>query len=236
MTVDKNLLRIGLEVHAQIDTEQKLFCECPTCYDLSKPNENVCPICMGFPGSKPMYINKEALRTSIEIALMLNCEITPNKEIYILRKHYSYPDLPNGYQRTSTPIGIKGFFSGVNIREVHIEEDAGKFNLQTRSVDYNRTGVPLIEIVTEPDLTTPEDAKKFWQDLKRLLLYSKKIKLNQGSIRTDTNISLGEERVEIKNLNSPSNIYKAIIYEIKRQVLNFEKGLKIKRETRRFVE
>ncbi len=228
---------IGLEIHEQLNTKRKLFCNCPTNYREVEPNTNICEICTGMPGSKPFPPNREAIEYAIEIARMINCEIVLDKPIYIQRKHYSYPDLPSGYQRTSMPIGIKGELGNVRIRELHLEEDPGQYTPQSGQVDYNRSGVPLIETVTEPDMHSPEEARKFLRDFMRVLKYTGKVKPEAGTLRVDANISLeGGERTEIKNINSVKGVYRALKYEVIRQKNLRKRGIKLKLETRAFLE
>ncbi len=229
---------IGFEVHQQLATERKLYCDCPTNYQDVPPNTNVCPICTGMPGSKPMPPNEQAVNAAIEIALMLGCEIIVGKSIYIQRKHYDYPDLPSGYQRTSLPIGLNGELQGVQIREVHIEEDPGQYDPTAGTVDFNRSGVPLVEIVTEPDMHSPEEARKFLRQLVRVLEYSGRVRPEAGgAMRTDTNISLeGGGRVEVKNINSVKGAYRAIKFEVMRQKAKLDRGESVTRETRAFLE
>ena len=160
---------IGLEIHVQLNTDSKLFCDCPTNYLSVDTNTNLCPTCTAQPGSKPYGLNKKALENVIKIALALNCEIVP--KVVIQRKHYFYPDLPTGFQRTSKPVGINGKLGKIRIREVHIEEDPGRYELREGTVDYNRAGVPLIEIVTEPDFDSPEEARAFLDELTAILDY-----------------------------------------------------------------
>jgi aspartyl-tRNA(Asn)/glutamyl-tRNA(Gln) amidotransferase subunit B len=227
---------IGFEIHEQLATKTKLYCNSPTDYRTASPNTNVCEVCTGMPGSKPYQVNQDAIDGAVEIALMLNCEIVKGP-IYIQRKHYDYPDLPSGYQRTSLPIGKNGNLGGVGIWEVHIEEDPGKYEPQTGRVDYNRSGVPLVEIVTAPDLENPEDARRFLRELVKVLQYTGKVRVEGGTMRTDTNISLeGGARVEIKNINSVKGAYRALKFEITRQKNLRARGHAVKRETRAFVE
>lgn len=227
---------IGFEIHEQLATKTKLYCDSPTNYRDAVANTNVCEVCTGMPGAKPYPVNQEAVDSVVEIALMLNCEIV-KKPVYIQRKHYDYPDLPSGYQRTSQPIGIKGSLSGVGIWEVHMEEDPGKYDPVTGRVDYNRSGVPLVEIVTAPELHSPEDARDFLRELTKVLEYTGKTRKEGGTMRVDTNISLeGGARVEIKNINSVKGAYRAIKFEIARQANLRKRGVAVKRETRAFLE
>lgn len=226
-------MKIGFEIHEQLSTERKLYCNCPTNYRDVPPNSNVCPVCTGMPGSKPAPPNKKAIDSAIEIALMLDCEIVLDEAIYIQRKHYNYPDLPSGYQRTSLPIAVDGELEGINIREVHIEEDPGKYDPVKGKVDFNRSGIPLVEIITEPDLTSPEEARDFLQSLIRTLEYTGKTRPEPSTLRADTNISLeGGKRVEVKNINSVKGAFRALKYEAMRQ----KKRKEVKRETRAFME
>ena len=151
--------KIGLEIHVPLKTKQKLFCNCRTnYYAVDEANINTCPVCTGMPGSKPHPLNEYSLKTVIMIARLLNCKVI-DENIFVKRKHYNYPDLPSGYQRTSEPIGKDGMLNNVGIWEVHLEEDPGRYDLATGKVDYNRSGVPLIEIVTAPDMHSAEEAR-----------------------------------------------------------------------------
>ncbi|MEE8167469.1 MAG: Asp-tRNA(Asn)/Glu-tRNA(Gln) amidotransferase subunit GatB [Candidatus Hydrothermarchaeales archaeon] len=227
---------IGFEIHEQLNTPTKLYCDSPTNYREVPPNTNVCEVCTGMPGSKPMPVNRDAIDAAVEIALMLDCEII-KEPIYIQRKHYDYPDLPSGYQRTSLPIAKDGELNGVGIWEVHLEEDPGKYDPVTGKVDYNRSGVPLVEIVTAPDITSPEEARGFMRELTKVLQYTGKVRPEGGTMRMDTNISLeGGARVEIKNINSVRGAYKALKFEMTRQRSLMKRGVKVKRETRAFLE
>lgn len=226
-------MKIGFEIHEQLDSESKLYCDCPTNYRDVPPNTNVCPVCTGMPGSKPYPPNEKAIESALEIALMLDCEVVVDEPIYIQRKHYDYPDLPSGYQRTSLPIAVDGELEGVGIREVHIEEDPGKYDPPKGKVDFNRSGIPLVEIITEPDMTSPEDARNFLRSLIRTLEYTGKVRPEASTLRTDTNISLeGGKRVEIKNINSVKGAFRAIKYELMRQ----KRSEEVERETRAFLE
>ncbi|HIE34030.1 MAG TPA: Asp-tRNA(Asn)/Glu-tRNA(Gln) amidotransferase subunit GatB, partial [Candidatus Altiarchaeales archaeon] len=230
-------IRIGLEIHVPLKTEEKLFCDCPTnYYEVDGANINTCPVCTGMPGSKPYPINESALESAIMIARLLNCKII-NSQIFVKRKHYNYPDLPSGYQRTSEPIGVDGNLAGVGIWEVHLEEDPGRYDLTTGKVDYNRSGSPLIEIVTAPDMKSAEDVRNFLRELIDLLSYTKRTIDVGGLMRSDVNISIEDgARVEIKNINSVKGAYKAISYEILRQKNLRRRGGTVKQETRGFNE
>ncbi len=240
--------KIGLEIHGYLQTKEKLFCRCKASRHLAKqqikPNTFICPICTGQPGAKPMLPNEEAIKKIIQIALMLNCEVNIyrkiGKKIYGIltwnRKHYDWPDLPKGYQDTisgaySVPVAEKGKFENIRIRECHLEEDPASWNPKTGYIDYNRSGLPLVEIVTEPDFSNAEEVELWLKKLLLTLSYIKAVDKNAG-IKADVNVSVsGGERVEIKNLSSIQSIKQAIIYEIERQ-----KKEKVKRETRRWDE
>jgi len=231
-------MKIGFEVHQQLTTDQKMYCDCPTNYQDMPPNTNVCPICTGMPGSKPLPPNGRTVDAAIELALMLGCKVITDKPTYIQRKHYDYPDLPSGYQRTSLPIAADGELQGVKIREVHLEEDPGQYDPTVGTVDFNRSGVPLVEIVTEPDMHSPEDARRFLRQLIRVLEFTGKVRPEAGgAMRADVNISLeGGARVEVKNINSVKGAYKALKFEITRQKAKLGRGEAVTRETRAYLE
>ncbi|MEE9595083.1 MAG: Asp-tRNA(Asn)/Glu-tRNA(Gln) amidotransferase subunit GatB, partial [Candidatus Hydrothermarchaeales archaeon] len=229
-------IKIGFEIHEQINTATKLYCDSPTNYREVPPNTNVCEVCTGMPGSKPWPVNEDAIDAAVEIAMMLDCEIIYDP-VYIQRKHYDYPDLPSGYQRTSLPIAKDGVINDIGIWEVHLEEDPGKYDPLTGKVDYNRSGVPLVEIVTAPDLTSPEMARGFLRELTKVLDYTGKVRPEGGTMRMDCNISMeGGARVEIKNINSVRGAYKALKFEVTRQKNMMKRGVAVKRETRAFLE
>ena len=228
-------MKCGLEIHVQLKTDSKLFCDCPTNYKEAPPNTNICPVCLNQPGAKPYPANEKAINNALMIALMLNCRIDAN-QIYFLRKHYNYPDLPAGFQNTSIPIGYEGDLNGVRITEIHIEEDPGQYKPDFGTVDFNRSGIPLVEIVTEPDMHSPEEARAFLNELIRVLKYSEGAR-GEGTMRADVNVSLeGGNRVEIKNVNSIKGAYKALKFEIIRQKNNIKRGVETKQETRAFLE
>lgn len=228
-------MKCGLEIHVQLETDSKLFCDCHTNYQDAPANTNICFVCLNQPGAKPYPPNEDAVNGAIKIALMLGCKIAEN-ETYFMRKHYDYPDLSSGYQRTSIPIGYEGNLNGIRIREVHLEEDPGQYKPDLGVVDFNRSGIPLIEIVTEPDMTSPEEARTFLRELIRVLEYSGSAR-GEGTMRADVNISLeGGKRAEIKNINSIKGAYKALKYEIIRQKNLLRRGVEIKQETRAFLE
>ena len=225
----------GLEIHVQLETKSKLFCDCPTNYQEAPINTNICPVCLNQPGAKPHPTNEKALENALMIALMLNCEIDQGVT-YFMRIHYDYPDLPSGYQRTSVPIGINGELNGIRIREIHVEEDPGQFKPDRGTVNFNRSGIPLVEIVTEPDIKSPEEARNFLNELIRVLQYSGGAR-GEGTMRADVNISInGGNRVEMKNVNSIKGAYRALIFERNRQKRNLERGVETKHETRAYVE
>ena len=228
-------MKCGLEIHVQLETDSKLFCTCHTNYQEASPNTNICFVCLNQPGAKPYPPNQKAMEGAIKIALMLGCKIS-DEVTYFMRKHYNYPDLSSGYQRTSVPIGYEGEMNGVRIREVHIEEDPGQYKPDMGVVDFNRSGIPLIEIVTEPDMNSPEAARTFLRELIRVLEYSGNAR-GEGTMRADVNISLeGGKRVEIKNINSIKGAFKALKFEMVRQKNLINRGVTIKQETRAFLE
>lgn len=242
---------IGLEVHAQLKTNTKLFCRCKNQFGLD-PNSATCPVCLGMPGALPT-LNKKAVEAAIKAGLSLNCTIE-NKSVFA-RKNYFYPDLPKGYQisQFEYPICTKGSLTvplgKVRITRIHMEEDAGKLlhgdsvvNKGSGSlVDLNRSGVPLIEIVSEPDIHTPEHAVEYLKALRDILTYIDVCdgNMDEGSLRCDANVSIRPEgttklgtRVEIKNINSFKFVQRAIEFEMERQAQVIESGEKIVQETR----
>ncbi|MEJ7620748.1 MAG: Asp-tRNA(Asn)/Glu-tRNA(Gln) amidotransferase subunit GatB [Aquificaceae bacterium] len=238
---------IGLEIHVQMDTKTKLFCSCPVEFG-AEPNSNVCPVCLGLPGSLPV-INKRAVEFAIKAGLALNCKI--NTRSVFARKNYFYPDLPKGYQisQYEEPIAVNGWLEvggkRVRIRRLHIEEDAGK-NIHEGSktfVDLNRAGTPLMEIVTEPDIDSPQMAREFLEKLRNIMRYTgvSRADMEKGQLRCDINISIRPKgskelgtRVEIKNVNSFRFVQKAIESEMERQIKLLLSGEKIVQETRTF--
>ena len=236
--------RIGLEIHVRPVTKTKLFCTCEAGFG-GRPNTRCCPRCLGLPGSMPK-LNEQAVRQAVKAGLALGCEI-PSKSVFV-RKGYSYPDLPKGYQITQweDPICRDGRveLSGkkIGIFRIQLEEDAGKM-IHDRGactlVDYNRCGLPLLEIVTAPELESPEQAAAFVKELiARLRKYGiAECRMEQGGLRMDVNVSLnGGERVEIKNINSIRCMGKALRYEIGRQRELLEQGGAVSYETRRYDE
>lgn len=250
-------MTIGLEVHVELLTQSKMFCRCSTRFG-DPPNTNVCPVCMGFPGSLPVP-NLEAVKLGVRAALGLGAKV--NLSSGFDRKNYFYPDLTKGYQITQyrTPLGQDGFIEiaeprkKIRIRRVHLEEDTGKSihagdDITTADytlIDFNRSGVPLIEIVSEPDMNSPEEARQYLEKLQRILRFAgvSDVKMEEGSMRVDCNISVtpkGSDRrgtpVEIKNLSSFRAVVKALSYEFDRQVAALEAGESILRETRHWDE
>lgn len=239
---------IGLEIHAELMTESKLFCACATRFGV-EPNRSVCPICMGHPGTMPT-LNRRAVELAVRAGKMLGCTISPRS--LFDRKHYAYPDLPKGYQITQFfyPICIGGALCAegreFRLTRMHLEEDAGKlFHVGGQVLaDYNRCGVPLVEIVTEPDFRSAEEASAFFRKLREVLLFAGVCdgRMNEGSLRCDVNLSLhrpGEplgERTEIKNLNSFRFLERAIRAEEERQRAILDRGERVQRQTLRFDE
>ncbi len=219
----------------QLETDSKLFCDCPTNYQEAPANTNVCPVCLNQPGAKPYPTNEKAIENALMISLMLNCKIDKNFT-YFMRKHYDYPDLPSGYQKTSVPIGYDGELNGVRIHEIHMEEDPGQYKPDKGIVDFNRSGIPLIEIVTEPDMHSPEEARNFLKELIRVLQYSGGAR-GEGTMRADVNVSInGGNRVEMKNINSIKGAYKALKFEVVRQKNLVKRGHEVQQETRAYLE
>ena len=230
-------MKIGLEAHVSLPTKSKLFCSCSTI--ASEPNSAVCPICMGFPGAKPM-LNEEALKIAVSIANALNCKV--NEMVSFVRKVYFYPDLPKSYQITQLyePIGINGYVEccngNIGIRRVQLEEDAAKIirGDDYTLLDFNRAGIPLVEIVTDPDIKSEEELRTFLTEL-RSILYYLGIDI-EGELKTDLNISLAESRVEVKNITGIRNLIDATRYEIQRQEKLIKSRVKVVQETRSYIE
>ena len=249
---DQYEMVIGLEVHCELKTATKIFCSCPTAFG-AEPNTQCCPVCTGMPGALPV-LNRQVVEYAVKAGLAANCRIAPHSRQD--RKNYFYPDLPKAYQisQYDLPLCENGFLEietetgskRVGITRIHIEEDAGKLvhvEGQGTLVDCNRCGVPLIEIVSEPDLRSAEEVRAYLHKLRAVLLYTgvSDCRMNEGSMRCDVNLSVrrrGEEtlgtRTEMKNLNSFQFITKAIEFEFARQVDAVEAGEAIVQETRRF--
>lgn len=237
---------IGLEVHTQVKTESKIFCACSTKFE-SPPNTNICPVCCGYPGVLPVF-NEKVLRLALKVSCALNCNI--NKDIYFERKSYFYPDLPKNYQisQYKMPLGEKGFLEistgrKIIINRVHMEEDAGKLIHKDNYslVDFNRTGTPLLEIVSDPDIHSPQEAYDYLNSMKLLLIYIgvSDCDMEKGSLRCDANVSLRKKgaaklgiRVELKNMNTFKGVRAALEYEVKRQSKVINKGENVVQETR----
>lgn len=229
MATDTYPVKIGLEVHGYLDTTEKLFCMCAargaeesgSRSQVSDANSRICPICTGQPGSKPMAVNEEAVRKVVQIATIFKSKINTEKLIW-QRKHYNWADNPKGYQTTlsgphATMNAVGGRFNGINMTEIHLEEDPAQWNPDTGRIDYNRSGLPLVEMVTEPEFSDSEQVVEWLKSLVLALSYIGAIRKNAG-IKVDVNVSTYGERVEMKNLNSLEKIRKAINYEIARQV------------------
>lgn len=244
---------VGLEVHCQLDTKSKLFCGCSTDYRSDGPNTHVCPICLGLPGAMPV-LNKRSIEYAMKVAKALNCTVLHESEFS--RKNYFYPDLDKAYQITQydKPLAEGGYLEiesdeggerRIRLTRIHVEEDPGRLvhmgNAERGKyslVDYNRAGIPLIEIVSEPDMRSPKEARKFLNKLRATLEYLNVFDSDkEGSLRVDANISIkGNERVEVKNITSYKGVEKALTYEITRQKNQIRRGQRIERETRHFIE
>ncbi|MGQ9858886.1 MAG: Asp-tRNA(Asn)/Glu-tRNA(Gln) amidotransferase subunit GatB [Thermodesulfobacteriota bacterium] len=247
---------IGLEVHAQLRTRSKIFCGCSTSFG-AEPNSHTCPVCLGMPGVLPV-LNKQVVEFALRLALATNCEVAP-KSVFA-RKNYFYPDLPKGYQisQYELPLAVGGYLEvpleqggpkRIGITRIHMEEDAGKLIHDERRavsyVDFNRTGVPLLEIVSEPDIRSAQEAVAYLKELREILVYLEICdgNMEEGSFRCDANVSvrpLGQRefgtRTELKNMNSFRNVQKAISYEIERQIGILREGGRIVQETRLWDE
>ncbi len=242
---------IGLEVHVQLQTKTKIFCSCPTTFG-ALANTHTCPVCIGMPGVLPV-LNRQVVELAMKMALAIHCNIAPFS--LFARKHYFYPDLPKGYQISQyefplaehgwVEIEVNGQGKKVGITRIHMEEDAGKLihdeNRPVSYVDLNRTGVPLVEIVSEPDIRSPEEAVSYLKKLRQMVRYLgiSDGNMEEGSMRCDANISLrprGQEefgtRSELKNINSFRHVQKALEYEIRRQTALLLDGQEIVQETR----
>lgn len=245
----KYIPTMGLEVHAELKTKTKMFCDCPNNTHETHPNKNTCPICLAHPGTLPV-INKSAVEFVLMVGMALQGEIPQFSKFD--RKNYFYPDLPKAYQisQYDLPLVSGGILKGIRIKRVHLEEDAGRLQhakdtsgKEVSLVDYNRSGVPLMELVTEPDIKTPEQAVQFAKELQLILKYLgvSDADMEHGFMRIEANTSLGTmvdgkfkfgTKVEVKNINSFKAVNDAIVYELKRQEEILEKGEKVKQETR----
>ena len=243
-------VKIGLETHVQLDTETKLFCGCPN-KEADEPNTHVCETCLGHPGSKPR-LNDEVLAQGVKTAQALQCEV--NEDIFFSRKTYFYPDMSKNYQITQyeIPVGQEGSFEvkigeekkDIGITRLHIEEDPAKLvheggqigKSDYTKVDYNRAGTPLLEIVTDPDFKSPEEARAYLQQLAQMLEYLEVyFPESDFAIKSDANISIeGGQRVEVKNITGTAGIEKALSYEITRQKQMKKRGREVEQETRNY--
>src|SRR3954465_14813425 len=249
---------IGLEVHVQLATATKIFCSCPTSFG-AQPNSNVCPVCLGLPGALPV-LSRKAVDLAIRGALALGCEIRPMSRF--ARKNYFYPDLPKGYQisQYDQPLAEDGHIEiktggkdgesrkKIGITRLHLEEDAGKSlhdgfpdSAASTYIDLNRAGVPLVEIVSEPEIGSPEEAFEYLTRLKEIILFTgvSDCNMEEGSLRCDANVSVRRRgakelgaKVEVKNVNSFRFIREALAYEIERQMAALESGAAVEQETR----
>ena len=250
---NRDRVKIGLEIHLQLNRlKTKIFCGCTTSYHGDPPNTHVCPVCLGLPGALPV-VNRRAVEYAIRVGLALNCEISEHTQFY--RKNYYYPDLPRGFQITQYdyPIAHHGHVviegedgeHTVRINRAHLEEDPGRLvhegtidRSRYTLVDYNRSGIPLLEIVTEPDLRSPKEARRFLDKLRNIVEYLDVTDLDlEGSMRVDANVSImGGNRAEIKNISSFRGAEKALLYEIVRQKNLLRRGGSVRQETRHFDE
>lgn len=246
-------VKIGLEVHVQLNKlKTKVFCGCATDYHNDPPNSHVCPVCLGLPGAMPV-INKKAVEAAIKVGLALNCKIEEHTQFY--RKNYYYPDLPKGFQITQYdfPISSQGYITiegedgehTVRITRAHLEEDPGRLvhegtidKSKYTLIDYNRSGMALLEVVSEPDLRSPKEARRYLDKLRNILEYLDVFDGNlEGALRVDANISImGGQRAEIKNISSHKGAERALLYEIVRQKNVLRRGGVVVLETRHFDE
>ena len=243
---------VGLEVHVQLRTKTKIFCGCPTTFG-APPNTHVCPVCLGYPGAMPA-MNSEAIRLTVLSGLMLGCQINPYSKMD--RKNYYYPDMPKNYQisQYDQPLCLGGGLDitladgskkMIGLTRIHIEEDVGK-NMHfaaSSGIDFNRAGTPLMEIVTDPNMASADEAMAFLEALKEILAYGgiSDVNLEEGNLRCDVNSSVrpaGQEKLgtktELKNMNTFKGVHRALSYEIARQIADLEKGGRIRQETRRW--
>jgi len=256
----KYLTTIGLEVHAQLKTRSKMFCTCPVEFG-AEPNSHTCPVCLGLPGALPV-MNEEALRFTLLTGLMLECDIAEISKFD--RKNYFYPDMPKNYQisQYDMPLCTNGKVplhdlaypkdaqkniatpdKEVHLVRIHLEEDVAKsFHFETTTgIDFNRAGTPLMEIVTQPEIASPEEAFAFLTSLKQILIYGgvSDADMEKGQLRCDCNVSVRPEtqrelgaKIEIKNMNSISGVRRALIYEVARQIASLERSERLEQETR----
>lgn len=246
--MDKYRMTIGLEIHAELNTKSKMFCSCKNdSFDKEEvlPNTNICPVCMGYPGTLPV-INKEAVRKVLLVGQSIGSNLADFTEFD--RKNYFYPDIPKGYQisQYKYPLVSGGSIAGVQLTRIHLEEDTARSSHETPGVslvDYNRAGVPLLELVTEPVIHSSEQAMNFAKELQLLLQYLNVSNANmeKGEMRVEVNISVSKDetfgtKVEVKNINSFKAAGKAIDYEFKRQVALLEEGKQVVQETRGWDE
>src|SRR6476660_7597423 len=254
------LVTIGLEVHVQLKTRSKMFCACPVAFG-AEPNSHTCPICLGLPGALPV-MNHEALKMTVLTGLMLDCEIAPMSKFD--RKNYFYPDMPKNYQisQYDMPLCANGAVTlhdlaypkdaqknivthdkEVHLVRIHLEEDVAKsFHFENSTgIDFNRAGTPLMEIVTQPEINSPEEAFAFLTSLKQILIYGavSDADMEKGQLRCDCNVSVRPEhqtelgaKIELKNLNSISGVRRALAHEIRRQTAILERGERLEQETR----
>ena len=242
---EKYKTTVGLEIHAELSTKTKMFCACKNDSDEKRPNVNICPICMGHPGTLPV-INKEAVKHVLKVGLALGGKLADFTEFD--RKNYFYPDIPKGYQisQYKNPLVLGGELAGVQLTRIHLEEDTARSTHDTGThslVDFNRAGVPLMELVTEPVIHSAEEASSFAKELQLLLQYlgASEANMEKGEMRVEANISVGREgergtKVEVKNLNSFRAVERAIAYETERHIELIESGEKVVQETRGWDE
>lgn len=238
-------LTVGLEIHAELKTRTKMFCDSKNDPDEGRPNTNICPVCMGYPGTLPV-INKEAVRSILRLGVAVGGEIADYTEFD--RKNYFYPDIPKGYQisQYKHPLVIGGAINGVSLTRIHLEEDTARSTHdkgEESLVDFNRAGVPLMEMVTEPVICSAEEAANFAKELQLVLRYLdiSEANMEKGEMRVEANISVSKTgelgtKVEVKNLNSFKVVGKAIEYECKRHIELLERGEKVVQETRGWNE
>lgn len=245
---------IGLEIHVQLKTKSKMFCRSSSQYFGSEPNTHTCPVCLGLPGALPI-INQEAINAAVKFALGLHCQISAQSKFD--RKSYFYPDLPKGYQisQFDLPIGKSGWIDvdgkKIRINRAHQEEDTGKLihaidgNKKSSLIDFNRSGVPLLEVVSEPDIESPQQARTYAKKIHQIARYLEvaEVDMEKAGMRFDANVSVKKkgvkklgEKVEVKNINSFRFLERALAYEIQRQIKTLEAGGKIVQETRGWVE